>query len=443
VLGLTLWETQAQILRALARPTPTGAPRQVAVRSAHGIGKSFVAAAAAVWWTYCHEPSLVLTTAPAKRQVERILWPEIRRHWQNARVPLSGHCLKTRLDASDTQTAFGFTTREPEKGAGLHAEHLLIIVDEASGVPDGFFEVLQGALTSAHCALLLIGNPTKAEGQFYTAFSSEQWDTFSISAYDTPNFHTGPGEPLPYPGLVTPAWAEARRLEWGEDSDPYRVRVLGQFPKASADTLIPLGWIEAAEKGDELEPGEVVFGLDVARYGDCESVLSIRRGLTLAHLEAWQGYDLMETVGKVVAAAQLWQPARIIVDAVGMGAGVVDRLTELAPGPAIIPFSSGEKPLSADFSNQRDEAYWNLRELYRHEQIRHAGDWKRLTGQLTALKYRYGSRGYVQIESKDDLRRRGKASPDWADSVALCFCHPFVGALPGASGHTRKAERLF
>src|SRR5207244_4140745 len=154
-----------------------------------GVGKSWVAASAALWWVYAHHPSLVLTTAPTARQVENLLWAEINRLWHGARRPLPGRCLLTRLAASRQQTALGLSTNEPEKFAGWHCEHLLVIVDEASGIPDRLFEVIQGTLTAAHCRLLLIGNPTRTDGFFFASHRSEGWTKLKISAFDTPNFN--------------------------------------------------------------------------------------------------------------------------------------------------------------------------------------------------------------------------------------------------------------
>ena len=175
-------------------------------------------------------------------------------------------------------------------------------------------------------------------------------------------------------------------------------------------------------------PNACTFGLDVARFGDCETVLAIRRGETLAALEGWHGADLMQTCGRVLAAARRERPARLVVDGVGLGAGVVDRLRELQregelPGCEIVCFASGERASDpARWKSRRDEAYWALRERYRDGAIAHEpGVGSRLTGQLTALRYRFTSRGQVEIESKDELRRRGVPSPDHADAVALAF----------------------
>jgi len=165
----------------------------------------------------------------------------------------------------------------------------------------------------------------------------------------------------------------------------------------------------------------------VARFGDCETVLAIRRGGTLAALERWAGADLMQTCGRVAQAARDERPARIVIDGVGMGAGVVDRLRELQregelEGIEIVLFASGERARDpAKWKSRRDEAFWALRERYRDGGIAHAAPWSGLTGQLTALRYRFTSRGQIEIESKDELRRRGLPSPDQADAVALAF----------------------
>jgi hypothetical protein len=466
LLGVGLWQRQQEILTALATPNASGAPTQIAVKSGHGVGKTFLAAAATLWWLYSHAPCLVVTTAPSKRQVERVLWDEIRRLFFGAKVPLGGRCMQTRLDAGREQQAFGFTAGTPEQAAGSHAEHLLVIVDEASGVEDSFFEVLHGATTSAHTALLLIGNPTRAQGQFFECFRTPGWRTFSIPCATNPNFQVTPGLPLPCPWLTTPAWVESRRVEWGEDSDPYRVRVLGEFPKDSPSTLIPLSWVEAAEeRGRESECGEerdersllspqnprlheLVLGVDVARYGDCETVMVRRLGDVIEAITAWQGSDLAETTGKIIAAIRDHAPTLVQIDAVGIGAGVVDHLLDRQREDAalkntrILGFESGRTPYYPEFSSRRDEAYWHLRERYRDGLVTHAGDWKTLTGQLTRLNYRYNSRGKLAIESKEELRRRKIASPDWADAVMLAFALSDTGAEAGISGHSREAPAL-
>jgi phage terminase large subunit len=443
-LGVTLWEKQLMACEALVGES------QLTVRSSHGVGKTFLASCIALWWTYAFKPSLVLTTAPTARQVEEQLWAEINRRWAHASLPLPGRCLLTHLDAALDQQAVGLSTNEPEKFAGWHCENLLVIVDEASGVPDKLFDVIQGTLTSANCRLLLIGNPTRPEGYF--ALSHKRWSSaqkLHINSFDCPNLADGadPERP-PLPWLVTRPWVEARRLEWGEDSDAWRVRVLGEFPKLGDNTLVALEWIEAAEKRQTQKPKpdrnqtETILGLDVARYGSAETVAAVRRGDTLERIEAWHGMDTIASAGRAIAIAREEGAQTIVVDTVGVGGGVADRLNELKREDptlwalSIVEFESSARSTEPDrFHSARDEAYWLLRERYQTGTIQHAQDWSPLTGQLTALRYGYSGRGQLQVESKKEMRKRGVPSPDWADAVAMAFTDPTPSyGLPAADG---------
>lgn len=448
VLGVQPWSKQQEALAALAREP------QLTIRSSHGVGKTFLAATASLWFCYAKRPSMVLTTAPTARQVEGQLWKEINRLWARAKVPLPGRCLSLRLEASLDQTALGLTTNEPDKFAGWHEENLLAIVDEASGVPDNIYEVLKGTLTSAGCKLLLIGNPTRPDGHF--AMTHQRWperQKMRLASPDSPNFAAPRGGPYPCPWLVTPEWVDARREEWGEDSDPWRVRVMGEFPLASPDALIELAWVERANHTETIpQPDQAteprVLALDVARYGDAETVAAIRHGDTLTAVLSWRGADLMATTGKAIALAREHGCQEMVIDTVGLGGGVYDRLLELQrEDPAglwdltITPFGSGERanePMK--YTNRRAEAYGALRERYQHGSIDHASDWHRLTGQLTSLRYGYSSAGALAIETKDQLRKRGLPSPDWADAVAMAFA-PSPGGfnLPMTAGHLRGA----
>jgi phage terminase large subunit len=441
-LGVTLWEKQAQILQAFCDHP------QVAVKSGHGVGKSFVAACGALWGVYCFRPSLVLTTAPSQRQVEKVLWKEIRLLHARAKG-LTGLCLKTQLEVSLEQSAFGFTADSPEAAAGQHCENVRLILDEASGIPEAIYQALQGALTGESTGLLAIGNPTLPEGLLYDAFhgAAQVWERFSITCHDSPNFGVPAGQKLPYPGLVTPQWVERRRLEWGEESDAFRVRVLGEFPKAAPDTLIPLAWVEAAETGDVLTPepdAPRVLALDPARYGQCESVAALRQGPTLMAMHAWQGLDSMDLVGQLVRLVRLHSPSLLIVDAIGMGGPILDRLTEISREGGlgecrVVPFNSAAKARDDEqFENRRAEAYWGLRQRYENGALHHQSTWPKLTGQLTSLKYRLTSRGRTLIQSKEDMLKLSKPSPDWADAVSMAFSESGTRARACAIGGTPR-----
>ena len=261
------WAGQARILAALRDR------KRVAVRSGHGVGKTWTAARAAIWFLYSHPHSIVLTTAPTHRQVRSILWAEIRRQVRGARIPLGGRMTETRLVLDDDWFALGLSTDEPERFQGFHAEHLLLIFDEAPGVPEDIYEAARGLLTSRHARVLLIGNPVSPRGPFYDAFRNPLWHTFHIPCTACPNVTAGR---VIYPKLVTAEWVESQRQEWGAESPTFRSRVLGEFPEEADTQLIPLAWLHAAQERalNCPAPGSnLVIGVDVARYGADRTVI--------------------------------------------------------------------------------------------------------------------------------------------------------------------------
>src|SRR5690554_3113453 len=199
VTGETPWTKQTEILRALA------VHRRVAVASCNSAGKSWLAARAAAWFMDTYYPAQVVTTAPTDRQVRRILWKEIHRAAAAAERngnPLGGKLLTKSWEFNEEHFALGFATRDydPDAFQGLHAEHILVIVDEAAGISEAIWEGIMSVVRGKHARLLAIGNPTSLEGTFYRAFSSAGWWTTHISAFDTPNLQ---GRGIVVPGLVT------------------------------------------------------------------------------------------------------------------------------------------------------------------------------------------------------------------------------------------------
>jgi hypothetical protein len=459
VLGGDPWEKQLEILAALRDSD------RVTVRSCHGVGKTYVAACAVLWRLHCFRPSIVLTTAPGHRQVKDVLWRQIRALQRRARVSLPGEVRETAIKIAEDTFALGFATDEGDRFQGFHGRHLLIVVEEAAGVSEGIYEAIDACLTSEGSRLLLIGNPTRPTGRFAASFRASGWTRIRISAFDSPNVRhaacplDGTRREWPEPSqpeLVSVRWVVERGEEWGLNSPIYQARVLGDFPDAADDALIPLTWIEAAarqwrfhhgEHGDHGEgterkrienasvtslralrgesPSEL--GVDVARFGDCETVVIARCGERVTRIEAWRGADLMATTGRVAAIAREEGAAEIKVDAVGMGGGVADRLRELARrgdlAARVTEVNGGERPRDRErFERRRDELFWALRERFRRGEIALADE--RTASQLSALRYRYTSVGRLEVESKDDLRARGLPSPDRADALALAFAPP-------------------
>ena len=239
ILNVRPWSKQKEILDALPHH------HRIAVKSGNGLGKGFTAAIATLWFLHTHNPAIVLTTAPTFRQVRHILWRQI--HTLHRRNPqtLGGQLLHTRWELAHNRYALGLSADHPDQFQGFHSPNLLLIVDEAEGVPDPIYDAITAITTTANAQLLLLGNPTTNSGAFRRAFHQERhtYKTITISALDSPNLTAN--HPI-IPGLVTPQWVKERQQIWGIDNPLYQSRVLGQFPDQTQDTLIPLSLIEAA-----------------------------------------------------------------------------------------------------------------------------------------------------------------------------------------------------
>ena len=465
------WQKQRQILRALKLN------RQVAVRSCNASGKTFTAALAVIWWLMAHEEALVITTAPSERQVKNTLWREIREIWERNKDLIGGKLNQTSLELSNKRFAYGFPTNTAERFQGFHSENVLIIVDEASGVREFVYDAILGLMTSRNAKILLIGNPSSLAGTFYDAFhkNRKHWKTIHIPAHETPNFqhspetrhsreggnpdgeaarpfrnergakersetqgvHTfreGEGEPTYIPGLATPEWAESILKVKGEESASYQIRVLGEFPDEADDTLIPLKHIENAVERifqdiDNQQDAEAVMGLDVARFGDDQTVAIVRRGNSVIDLVSHRKSDLMHTTGKTLEIARNHNVNTINVDEVGLGSAVVDRIQELSRSKEIIGIkpvgvNGGNKAQDTEkFFNLRTQMFDGLRQRFADGEISIPND-PELISQLASITYIYNSRGQLQIETKQQIRDSGRQSPDKADALALAFTAP-------------------
>jgi phage terminase large subunit len=449
VLGSRWWEKQREAARAVA------SSRRTAVKSANGVGKTYLAADLALWFLYTHRPALVLTTAPTERQVRHLLWEEIRRRFRGARVALPGELRTTRLQVGEGWFALGLSTDEGVRFQGFHAENLLIVFDEASGIPEEIWEAAEGVAVGRNNRILAIGNPLCTSGRFYRIFQEDSgWTKRTISALDHPNV-TGRGPAIP--GAVTPEAIDERVREWCEEigslgdrvvgslsaqrpNDPmtqspdifvwrgrryrpnnaFRIRVLGEFPDAEDDSLIPLRWIEAAMARTLPAKGCRRAAADIARFGGDSTVIGVRAGPVVTRMDVTRGADTMEVAGRIVQMARAEKPESIAVDSIGLGAGVLDRLNELGvqgvEGVNVaLPAGDPER-----FANRRAELYWGLRERFRAGDIAIPHD-EALCEELTAIRYRHTSRGQIEIESKEEMKKRGLHSPDRADMLALLF----------------------
>ncbi len=426
VLGFEPWSKQRQVLKAV-RDHP-----RVAVRSAHGVGKTAVAARCALWFLAAWPGSKVVTTSATWAQVREQLWRELAVAFHASGGFLRGELTDTRLELGPDWFAVGLSTDAPERFAGYHGERLLVILDEASGVNESVWEAAETLLTSPGSKLLAIGNPTRPAGAFYRAFTTERglYKLLSISALDSPAVT---GEQVPasvLARLVGPEWIEGRRQAWGEGSPLYQVRVLGEFASAADDTVCAIGDVEAAQ-ARRLDPdlAHPVLACDVARFGRDETVIATRLGPQVRVVASYVGKDLMQTVGAIVDAARRVRDVanmspQIVVDDVGVGGGVTDRLREL--GHRVVAFQGGGKARVPDeYPNRRAEAWFELAEQLPELDLPERDEM--LAADLVAPRYAFDSRGRRRLESKEETKRRLGRSPDRGDAVVMACSHRWAG----------------
>ena len=436
VLHYNLWSKQREILDSLS------VNERTACKSAHGTGKTLVAACGLVWWLYTRKPSLVFSTAPTDPQVEKLLWKEVNVAYAKlpAELRAMGRCLTKELKLAPDHFAFGRSTDDPENLQGQHSPHLMVIVDEAASVTDDMFKIIDTFAAGGEYRELYIGNPTSPEGRFYRAFQNAEmgYNRISIPAAETPAW-TGENVPESVKSQLIQQERVAKwALDWGIDSATYQSRVLAEFPESDATTvLVPLTWLEAAQ-GREVEYGPepiLQMGLDVARYGDDRTSLCWRKGRVLQRLESRAKLSTQEVAGwcaeeaRQLSADNGGAALQVLVDE-GGNPGIIDLLLALdIPNVTFEGVAFGSSATDNEkHSNRRNEMMWSIREWFKPDNnepdtiIAATGDAvERFVAQASSIKYTYDSKARPAVERKDDMKKRGLPSPDELDAVALAF----------------------
>lgn len=406
--------------------------RQIAVRSAQGVGKSKAVAWLILWGLCTHFPIKMALTSVTMENISNSTWAELRTEF--GRLPDE---FREKFDITSERiymkgrqgesfcTAITASKDSPTSFQGIHCFNAWIFCDEASGIDDQIFEYLQGTMGNPNAKLVMTGNPNYSTGFFYNAFNKNAnlFTTMKVSRADIleDNDESCSKE-------ATEALLQGLRQTYGENSNAYRVRALGEFPEADDDTVMPRTWVEAATErfdlfiSDEIDLiTPIVWGLDVARFGDDRTALAKRQGNRLLSIEHWGNRTLTETAGRV---ANLYketppheQPTRIYIDTVGIGAGVYDRLQE--QGYPVEAVNVSESPaIKERFVRLRDELWWKGREWFEARSCFIPSDEELIT-ELSAPRYTFESTGKIKVESKNDLKRRGQRSPDLADAFLL------------------------
>ncbi len=418
VIGETPTDQQGDALRALDRHDA------VSITSGHGCGKSSVQSWDVLHYMNCRPFPKVPCTAPTKHQLYDVLWAELSK-WHRKMQPAFREQFQWTKEKffhkahpeewfAVARTA---TKENPEALQGFHADYVSIVVDEASGVLDSSYEVLEGAHGKIETKMLLCGNPTRREGAFFDSHHrlKDLYHRLQWSCLDSP--------------LVPERFIKRIEKRFGLESNIYRVRVLGLFPLHSEDTFIPYSWVEEALVR-EIPPQDehpLVFGLDVARYGDDYTVLARRQGDEFKEYDVLKNKNTMEVTGFVARAANKEKPRHIFVDVIGLGAGVYDRLYEL--GFPVIPVNVAESPAinGREYRRLRDELWGHMRDWLEMKRGRlwdnEDGD---LLGELTGPFIDYLSDGRIVVESKDQMKKRRLMSPNIADACIMTFAQPYA-----------------
>lgn len=434
-IGAHGWSKQLEIMRSVQNNQRTAVP------SCHGSGKSQVAAWTITRFIDTHEPgtAFVVTTAPRSQQVRAILWRYIKRIHKQAGLDGTigqGQVPEWKIDGE----LVGFGRKPADMDAdtfqGLHEYNLLIVFDEACGIREDLYTAAESLMTNQGCHWLCIGNPDDRSSFFQKVCTTEPgWNVIPISAFDTPNLT---GEPVPDDvagRLISKEWVEDKKERWGETSALYTAKVRGEWADAE-DGLVPLSWAKQAvdrgykfreENPGQLPTGRTVIGVDPAWMGSDRSVIVVRKGAVVLKTETYRKLDTGALASVVVAEAQSskWADPVVVIDTVGVGAGVVDQVRQA--GVNVVEFNGARATKYKDrsgtwgFPNCRSAAWYRLREIL--DPV-YGGrlclpDDDDLIAEICAPTYKAMAGGKYAVEQKADMKKRIGRSPDLAD--ALCY----------------------
>lgn len=514
-LGIDLWSKQEDIFEAVLNND------HVAVRSAHGTGKSHMAAVLACWWVSIHEndDSIVVTTAPTYHQVHAVLWEYIRKFHQLvseryeaglAPSRLPGHITQSDQWKDDNGVLIGFGRKPSDNNIhafnGIHRRYVLVLCDESCGIPPQLFTAVEAITTTQDSCILAIGNPDDPATEFNKFFSlPDIWTALDISSFDSPNFtkeHEGhytacnnEDESLRkmcqerkwaerwdrdkaanlkadvLAQLPNDTWVSQRRSAWGTNSPLWSSKVLGEFPLQSVNTLFSRETINKAfdTKVKPKYRGKRVMGVDLARFGPDYSVVYLAEegyvmdesgdgsdvteqiGKRVRLIDYWGGKadeakpDGMESALRVHNLAQKYGVDEIRIDGEGVGGPIRDRIVQLSEGSytVISVLGSSASPDRYRWGNARTYRFDNVRENMYLGRIDLDPEDKKLEEELEMIQYSYKNRwNSMQVESKDDIAKRGLKSPDYADSLIYALAEDLDTLASNPYGQYRGGEKI-
>jgi hypothetical protein len=423
--------------------------RRLSIVSGHGVGKSAAEAIIICHHAITEFPQKTVITAPTSPQLFDVLWPEVNKWF--GKLPDFIKALwdvkseSIELKANPDESFISARTSRPEVPEALAGVHcadgsVLLVGDEASGIAEAVFEAASGSMSGHEATTLLTGNPVRTSGLFFDTHNKpavkKMWFTRQVSCLDSPR--------------VSKDFIADMAARYGEESNAYRVRVLGLFPRSDLDTIIPYELVEAAKMRMILTnpKAPIYWGLDVARFGGDRNALAKRQGgRQLEKIRTWRDKDLMQTAAIVKqeydATPVAERPVAIYVDSIGMGAGVADRLRQIGL-PAFGINVSEAAAFGDTYLNLRAELWYKCKEWFQTLAVWIDPLDEDLCAELVRTRYKFSRGAKFQVESKDDMKKRGFDSPDVADAFILTFAGgaaELMGSNTGDWGWNSTIER--
>lgn len=392
---------------------------RIAVASGHGVGKTALTSWLILWFLSTRPNCQIVCTANTQSQLTTKSWRELAK-WHRMALNRSWFIWTATKLYHTLYAETWFASATPwskdnsEAFAGTHADDVMILFDEASAIDASIWDTVEGALTTTGSMFFCFGNPTQTSGKFHEAFHSmsHRWTTYHVDSRDAK--------------MANQAQIKEWLEDYGEDSDFFKIRVKGEFPRQSASQFIPADVVFEATKRNLRQTDYAhypyIIGVDVARYGLDQSIIIVRQGMYVSPPLPFRSLDVMELSGKVVEQYRKFPAGRTIVcvDGVGIGAGLVDRLKQL--GLSVIDVQSGEKPFDIrTYANKRAENWGRMKDALISGLCIPPN--KDLEKQLTSLEYCLNKRLQILLQSKEDIRKHGGVSPDMADALAFTFAY--------------------
>lgn len=414
--------------------------KRISIRSGHGVGKTTLLAWLMVHHLLFRFPQKTVVTAPTSNQLWDALWAEFHK-WLNRLPPELFVLLEIKAERVELKeapkesfvTARTSRAEQPEALAGVHEDHVLLIADEASGIPDPVFEAASGSMSTPSAITILAGNPVRSTGFFHDTHTklADIWFTLRV--------------PCSASTRVDPNYVKEMGERYGVESNAYRVRVLGEFPLADDDTVIPRELLTSAMMRDvkPITSHAPIWGVDPAHTGADRSALAKRRANVLMEVKFWSGLDTMQLAGRIKiewdATPEKDRPSVICVDSIGIGAGVADRLKELGLPVRSVNVSENAA-IKEQYTRLRSELWFAMRVWFARRDVRLPND-EDLVEELATPRFQITPAGKIQVEDKKKIKASGRLrgrSPDLAEALMMTFAGEATALLHGRTRDWKK-----